>query len=148
MRVDGKNLYAFREKINEYYRSLHLTNQTDYLKQHADLTITNLKELSLGFLDELKLLEPFGAGNEEPIFRLEDIDIVNATRMGSDRNHLRLDIRDKKGNNLKLVAFFAPEAWLSLSTEDRISPLVKISENNYNGIKSVEARIVDIDIIS
>lgn len=147
VRVDGKNLYAFREKINEYYRSLHLTNQTDYLKQHADLIITNLKELSLDFLDELKLLEPFGAGNEEPIFRLEDIDIVNATRMGSDRNHLRLDIRDKKGNNLKLVAFFAPEAWLSLSTEDRISPLVKISENNYNGIKSVEARIVDIDII-
>lgn len=147
VRVDGKNLYAFREKINEYYRSLHLTNQTDYLKQHADLTITNLKELSLDFLDELKLLEPFGAGNEEPIFRLEDIDIVNTTRMGSDRNHLRLDIRDKKGNNLKLVAFFAPETWLSLSIEDRISPLVKISENNYNGIKSVEARIVDIDII-
>lgn len=147
VRVDGKNLYAFRGKINEYYRSLHLTNQTDYLKQHADLVITNLKELSLDFLDELKLLEPFGAGNEEPIFRLEDIDIVNTTRMGSDRNHLRLDIRDKKGNNLKLVAFFAPEAWLSLSTEDRISPLVKISENNYNGIKSVEARIVDIDII-
>lgn len=147
VRVDGKNLYAFREKINEYYRSLHLTNQTDYLKQHADLTITNLKELSLDFLDELKLLEPFGAGNEEPIFRLEDIDIVNTTCMGSDRNHLRLDIRDKKGNNLKLVAFFAPETWLSFSIEDRISPLVKISENNYNGIKSVEARIVDIDII-
>ncbi len=147
VRVDGKNLYAFREKINEYYRSLHLTNQTDYLKQHADLTITNLKELSLGFLDELKLLEPFGAGNEEPIFRLEDIDIVNATRMGPDRNHLRLDVRDKKGNNLRLVAFFAPETWLSLSIEDRISPLVKISENNYNGVKSVEARIVDIDML-
>ena len=145
VRVDSKNLYAFREKINEYYKSLHLTDQEDYFKNHADLDVSNLADLSLGFLDELKLLEPFGAGNEEPIFCLKDIDIINVSRMGAEQNHLRLDIRDKKGNNLKLIAFYASEKWLSLTPEDNIIPFVKLMENNFNGVKSAEARIVDIE---
>ena len=148
VRVDSKQLYAFREKINEYYKSLHLTGQEDYLKNHADLDVFSLADLSLGFLEELKLLEPFGAGNEEPIFRLLNIDIINVSRMGTEQNHLRLDIRDKKGNNLKLVAFYAPEKWLTLTPEDKIIPLIKLMENDFNGVKSAEARIVDIEIIS
>lgn len=148
VRVDSKQLYAFREKINEYYKSLHLVDQTKYLKQRADLDVANLSDLSLQFLEELKSLEPFGAGNEEPIFRLPEVDIINISHMGAEQNHLRLDIRDKKGNNLKLVAFYAPEQWLSLTSEDKIVPLIKLMENDFNGVKSAEARIVDIEIIS
>ena len=148
VRVDGKKLYEFRERINEYYKSLHLTNQEEHLRQRADLDVLNLADLSLQFLDELKLLEPFGPGNEEPIFRLPEVDIVNISRMGAERNHLRLDIRDKKGNNLKLVAFYAPEQWLTLTPEDKVVPLVKLMKNDFNGVKSVEARIVDIELIS
>ena len=144
VRVDSRNLYAFREKINEYYRSLHLVGQEEHLRQHEDLAVNNLSELSLKFIEELSLLEPFGEGNTEPIFRLQDVDIVNTTRMGSERNHLRIDIRDKAGNHMKLVAFFAPDQWLSLTSEDRISPLIKLTANEFNGVTSVEARIVDI----
>ena len=147
VRLDGKQLYAFREKINEYYRSLHLVDQEKHLRHHADLTITSLADLSLDLAEELKLLEPFGAGNEEPIFRLQDIDIANTTPMGADRNHLRIDVRDKSGNFLKLVAFFAPDQWLALTPDDRITPLIKITANEFNGVTSVEGRIVDIDMI-
>ena len=147
VRVDGKQLYAFREKINEYYRSLHLVGQEEHLRQHEDLSISNLADLSLDFIEELKLLEPFGEGNNEPIFRLQNVDIINTARMGADKNHLRIDVRDKKGTNLKLVAFFAPDEWLKLTPEDNISPLIKLTENEFNGVKSVEARIVDIDIL-
>ena len=148
VRIDGKKLYEFRERINEYYKSLHLTNQEEYLKQCADLDVLNLADLSLQFLDELKLLEPFGPGNEEPIFRLPEVDIVNISRMGAERNHLRLDIRDKKGNSLKLVAFYASEQWIALTPEDKVVPRVKLMKNDFNGVKSVEARIVDIELIS
>ena len=147
VRVDSRNLYAFREKINEYYRSLHLVGQEEHLRQHEDLVVSNLSELSLKFIEELSLLEPFGEGNTEPIFRLQDVDIVNTTRMGSERNHLRIDIRDKAGNHMKLVAFFAPDQWLSLTSEDRISPIIKLTANEFNGVTSAEARIVDIDML-
>lgn len=145
VRVEEKNLYKFREQINEYYRSLHLPDQTKYLKQQADLTIPDFSELNLKLLDELKQLEPYGPGNEEPVFRLTNVQIVGLTRMGAERNHLRLDLRDKNGKYLKLVAFFAPEDWLQLDPNiNRIEPLVKFVENDFNGVRSLEARIVDI----
>ena len=148
VRLEGEHLYQFREQINEYYRSLHLVNQEDYLKQHADLDLTDFSELNLGLLEELKQLEPYGPGNEEPIFRLRNVDLTNVTRMGAERNHLRLDLRDRNGKYLKLVAFFAPEEWLNLDPEfDRIEPLVKLIENDFNGVKSVEARLIDLVII-
>ena len=147
VRVESKHLYEFREKINEYYRSLHLKDQEKYFHQHADLDVKNLADLSLEFLDELKLLEPFGAGNEEPVFCLKDVNIVNVSRMGAEQNHLRIDIRDKNGKFFKLIAFYAPEEWLSLTPEDRIEPFIKVTENNYNGVKSVEARIVQINML-
>lgn len=147
VKVDGKNLYKFREQINEYYHSLHLKNQENYLKQHADLELTDFSDLNLNLLEELKQLEPYGPGNEEPIFRLKNVNLVNVTRMGADRNHLRLDLRDKDGKYLKLVAFYAPEKWLNLDPQfDHIEPLVKLNENEFNGIKSIEARIIDLTI--
>ena len=148
VKVEGNNLYQFREQINDYYRSLHLPDQSKYLTQHADLDLTDFSELTLDLLEELKQLEPYGPGNEEPIFSLKNTDLTNVTRMGADRNHLRLDLRDKNGKYLKLVAFYAPEQWLNLDPQlDRIEPLIKLTENDFNGVKSVEARLIDLDIL-
>ena len=145
VKLDGKNLYQFREQINEYYRSLHLTDQDKYLATKADLDVADFSDLTLDFLKDLSSLEPFGPGNEEPIFRLKDVQIQNVTRMGADRNHLRLDLRDKNGKFFKLIAFFAPEEWLNLDpATDHIEPLVKLTENDFNGVKSVEARLIDL----
>lgn len=148
VKVDGKNLYAFREKINDYYRSLHLKNQEQYFSSQADLDLADFSNLNLDLLDDLKQLEPFGPGNEEPIFRLKNVEIVGLTRMGAEKNHLRLDLRDKQGKYLKLVAFFAPEKWFTIDPDyDQIEPLVKFTENEYNGVKSLEARIIDINML-
>ncbi|MBR3328993.1 single-stranded-DNA-specific exonuclease RecJ [Candidatus Saccharibacteria bacterium] len=145
VRLKRDQLYAFREQINEYYRSLRLQNQEESFKTHADLTINNFSELNLDFLDELSLLEPYGPGNEEPIFCLKNVQILNVTRMGSDRNHLRLDLQDPSGKSLKCLAFYAPEEWLSLDPAiDQVEPLVKFTKNDFNGISSIEARIIDL----
>ena len=148
VRLEGKDLYGFREKINQYYQSLNLTDQEKYFISEADLAINDFSELDLSFLEELKKLEPYGPGNEEPIFRLKNVSIANVTRMGAERNHLRLDLRDCHGKILKCLAFFAPEKWLNLDPAfDRIEPLVKFTENDFNGVKSLEARLIDIDMI-
>ena len=135
----------FRERINDYYRSLGLTDQEKYFNITADLDVPDFSDLTLDLLSDLHALEPFGPGNEEPIFRLKGVQLQNVTRMGAERNHLRLDLRDKNGKYLKLVAFYAPEEWLNLDPQfDRIEPLVRLTENDWDGVKSVEARICDI----
>lgn len=145
VRVEQKNLYAFREKINAYYGSLNLKNQERYFNATTDLETETLADFTLDFLDDLKLLEPFGAGNEEPIFRIKNATIVEIKRMGDKGQHLRLDIRDKSGKIIKCVAFFAPEKWLSgLYADETYDFLIKPVENEWNGTRSVEARICDI----
>lgn len=147
IKVDKKNLFAFREKMNQYYSGLKLLDQSRYFDKKTDLDVKDLSEFSLDFLDELKLLEPFGAGNEEPIFRICDASITNVSRMGTDQNHLRLEMKDEKGHSLKLISFYTPEKWFTLTPEDKISPLIKVIGNDYNGVKSVEAKILDIDVL-
>lgn len=148
--VEQKNIYAFREKINNYYNSLKLKNQDQYFKVHADLELEDFSDLTLDFLDDLKSLEPFGAGNEEPIFKLKNVQIENVARMGAEQNHLRLDLKDKNNKHLKLVAFYAPEEWLNLDPTDpmlKIEPLITLTENEWGGVKSVEARLIDLNVV-
>ena len=142
--VSEDNLWSFREKINEYYRSLNLKDQEKYLKPTADLSTANLGDFSLELLQDLKQLEPYGPGNEEPIFRITTPEIVLVKRMGDKGQHLRLDIRGKDGKIIKLVAFYAPESWFSLSEIDECDFLIKPIENEWNSVRSVEGRLLDV----
>lgn len=144
VRVERKNLYAFREKINAFYKGLNLKNQDKYFNIATDLETDTLADFTLDFLDDLKLLEPFGAGNEEPVFRLKNATILEAKRMGDKNQHLRISLRDQNGKIIKCVAFFAPEKWFNLYDDVKYDFLIKPVENVWNGTRSVEARICDI----
>ena len=145
--VSREHLYAFRERINEYYLNLHLADQEKYLKSQADITTSDLKDLSLDLIEDLKQLEPFGAGNEEPIFRISGAQILETKRMGGDGQHLRVDIRGQDGGIIKCVAFFAPEEWFQLDIDSEYEFLIKLVENEWNGVRSAEARLIDINML-
>ena len=143
VRVAKESLPLFQNKINEYYNSLHLTNQERFLGTHADLATHSLNDFSLDLMDDLRLLEPFGPGNTEPVFRVSGADILSVKRMGDGGKHLRLDL--KNGNKtLKCIAFFAPERWFSLYPDERYDFLLRPAENEFRGTRSIEARLLDI----
>ena len=110
------------------------------------MEIEDLSDIDIELTENLKLLEPFGPGNEDPIFCIKNATIENKTLMGEDQNHLRLDIVDKKGNKLKLIAFYAPEKWLNLNPEIEYDIMFRPTENEFRSVRSVEGRIVDIYI--
>jgi single-stranded-DNA-specific exonuclease len=144
VRVDGAKLYEFREKINAYYDSLHLTDQEKYLRSSADLVTDNIGDFTLELMEEMALLEPFGPGNEEPIFCICGARIVEARRLGADGKHLRLDIKGKDSKIIKCIAFYAPEKWFNLYPDDVYDVLIQPVINEFRGTRSVEARLIDI----
>ncbi len=144
VRIAADKITDFKTAINNYYRSLDLKNQSAFLRPVPDLTVSDFSDFTLDLMDELKALEPFGEGNKDPIFRLENVSIASVSLMGKDKNHLRLDLEDKNRRHLKLVAFSAPEPWLRITPDSRITPLIRLTLNEFNGTKSIEARIVDI----
>lgn len=144
VQVRRENLYQFREKINTYYESLNLKDQDQFLKYHADLDIENLKDFNLDLIEDLATLEPFGPGNEEPIFCLKSAEIADSRRMGSDGSHLRLDLRARDGATVKSVAFSAPDSWFHLYDDRTYDFLVQPTVNEWNGTRSCEARLLDV----
>ena len=147
VKFEQKNLFEFRERINEYYKSLHLVEQENYFKSHAELETVDLGDISLELVEDLKLLEPFGAGNEEPVICIKSPEIVETRRMGDQGQHLRIDLRGKDGKILKCVAFSASEAWFNLDNNETYNFLIKPVENEWNGTRSVEARLIDVVMV-
>lgn len=144
VQVDREHLDEFREKINQYYTSLHLKNQDRFFDCQADLDITSLRDFNLDLVDNLSLLEPFGTGNEEPIFCLKNAFIAEKHRMGARGTHLRLDLRGRDGGIVKSVAFSAPEAWFRLDDATSHTFLIQPTMNEWNGTRSIEARLLDV----
>ena len=144
VKVETQKLDDFRKKVNEYYANLGLIEQEKYLEPQADIKLEDFSELNLALMDEIKSLEPFGNGNLEPIFQLVDVKIVRVNKMGTEGQHLRLDVVDASEKQIKLVAFNAPEEWLNLAVGARADIWINLVENEWQGNRSVEGRILRI----
>jgi single-stranded-DNA-specific exonuclease len=55
-------------------------------------------ELGLDLVTLIDQLQPFGAGNEQPVFKLAGLPLQRYEVMGQDRSHLRLVVRTPRGN--------------------------------------------------
>ncbi len=141
--ADGQ-VEEFRKKMNEYYESLNLHDQEKYLRQVADLSVRKMGEFTLELMEELRLLEPFGVGNEVPVFELPGVFVLDKKLMGAEGQHLRLLVRGEDGKTMKLIAFNAPEKWRRVESGQEANLLVNVEENEWNGLRSVEGRILAI----
>ena len=144
VKINERKIDLFRERVNDYYRSLGLSDQERFLTMQADLETDELGEFTLDFLEELKQLEPFGVGNEMPIFELKDVFILDKRLLGAENQHLRLLVRGDDGKTMKLMAFYAPESWRKVESGNKMDILVQVGENEWNGLRSVEGRIMDL----
>ncbi len=147
VRVLPEKLEAFDKKINKFYDSLNLRDQERFLEKKEDLEVNDFSEFSREFVQELNELEPFSEGNEEPVFLLKKAFLVNVRKVGKEGEHLSLRVRDKKGNTIKLVAFYAPEEWMSFSEGEKADIWVSVMENDWEGRKSVEGRILKMRLV-
>ena len=140
-----ENLSEFQSAVQSFYRGLSLQNQERFLEVAEDLAVTDLSELNAELCAKLKLLEPYGEGNPEPIWLLPDMFVLGVQKMGAEGQHLKLTVRDESGNVLKLIAFYTKEEWLEVGAGERVDVYVSLMENEWQGEKTVEGRIVRLD---
>ena len=130
-----------RHKLNEYYDSLGLKAQEKYLVRPTDLALDNLKGIDLTLYDEISQLAPFGEGNEEPLFEIR-VRVVGR-RLLKER-HLALTVADDCGNEMKMMAFYAPEEWLAVRAGDELGLQFSLMKNEWRGAAKIEATITDL----
>ena len=67
-----------------------------YVLREVDLKLDNLEGINTKLMDRLDILEPFGAGNNKPYFKIKNTKLsdYNTTKTGE---HLQLEINGKRG---------------------------------------------------
>ena len=142
--LETKNISVFRERVNEFYVRLGLVEQGRYLLPQADVEIEDFSEINEQLVTDIALMEPFGNGNPEPIFRLSHGTILHTRRMGVDGQHVKLTVRDEGARALQMLAFNAPESFFC-EPGDEVTLWFQPILNEWNGARTVEGRLLHLE---
>lgn len=139
-----ENISAFRVRVNEFYRSQKLFNQAALLLPKADVTLVNFADIHETLLEELAQLEPFGNGNPEPVFKIDQLLVINLRRMGAAGQHVKLELQDTNRKSLQFVAFGAPEHFF-VEPGEYVQVWFQPILNEWQGRRSIEGRLLHLE---
>lgn len=140
-----KNIDAFRQRVNEFYRSKDLFNQAALLLPKADIVVTNFNDVDEALLKELERLEPCGNGNPEPVFKSENMLVINLRRMGADAQHVKITLQDENVKKMEFLAFNAPESFF-VEPGEYVTIWFQPSVNEWQGRRTVEGRLLHLEL--
>ena len=143
--LPAANVDAFRERVNEFYKGLNLRDQSLLLLPKAD-TDAELEDLNEDLLGQLDTLEPYGSGNPQPIVRLSDVLVTNIRRMGDTGQHVKLTFKNDNGRSIDALAFSAPQHFF-VEPGTRVHAWTTVELNEWNGNRSVEGKLLHLEII-
>ena len=99
--MEEDNLEAFRKTIND---NCTLTDEDFEEKITIDVPMP-FSYVTEEFVQELSVLEPFGATNEKPVFAQKNIRFLRGYIMGKNKNMARFDVVDENGMRYTMVCF-------------------------------------------
>ncbi len=141
-----KNIEAFRRRVNEFYRSKDLFNQAALLLPKEDIVVTDFDAVDEVLLKELERLEPCGNGNPEPVFKSENMLVVNLRRMGADAQHVKITLQDSNRKSMEFLAFNAPESFF-VEPGEYVTFWYQPSVNEWQGRRTVEGRLLHLEAL-
>ena len=105
-------------------------------------SILPVEDLTLGFLEQLNELAPFGIGNPLPIFASRQVEVVGGPWILKEK-HLKFKMR---ANGSAVDAIWWRQAGAAQEVENaaRLDLAYSLSKNTYQGLESVQLTIKDI----
>lgn len=138
--VEKDNVDKFRKAINEHAGST-IGNEPLVPVLKADLELRG-RHLNIESAKELYALCPFGTENAEPKFVVKNARVEKKTLMGSEGQHLRLQL-SKDNAKITAVAFgFGKDC--EIREGDSITVMAHLEVNSFRGIDNAQLRIIDI----
>ncbi|WP_300759246.1 single-stranded-DNA-specific exonuclease RecJ [uncultured Brachyspira sp.] len=135
--LESANFDKFQSKIIKYAANQNFNTEKD--QDIFDLEL-NFKSIDLKLAKDLELFEPYGAGNEEPVFMSKNVKVNDIKKMQKNNKlHLRLELLqfDKKMN--AIIWNSSEEEVLKLLNSNYIDIIYKLKVNRY--ANSEDARI-------
>lgn len=138
-----------KDKLEDLYNFLadkiaSSSPNSDFIMEYdTDLSVNGV---SLELAKLLKIAEPYGNGNSEPIFKISNVKIIKADVLKGSTVRVMLVDSQVSSNIIKATAFRAADTDLGkflLTTKKSFDLIGKISINNWNQKESAEIIIED-----
>ena len=138
--LEEGNVQRFRETINAL---CDLTEQDMQMKVSIDMQLP-FPYITEQLIGELELLEPFGKGNQKPLFAEKNLRVISPRIIGKNRNVLKCRLEDADGNQMEAVYFGDVEDCLKAMEEKPVMSFTyHPSVNEYMGRRSLQVTIVN-----
>lgn len=134
----------FRKSLNDFYKESVQSPQEHHLDPKEDLTVQTIEHMNEDLVHAIGLLEPYGHGNGEPIFCIENMVVVNVRRMGNNKQHIKIRLADSRGKQLEALAFNYHEADPQPGTKVRV--WLELGMNEWRNVRSVEGRLKKLEV--
>lgn len=136
--IKEEDVPEFRKRLNE---NAVLTEEDFIPRVWIDVPMP-LEYVTEGLVEELKRLEPFGQGNEKPLFAQKGLMIRSFRVLGKNRNVVKLGLVTDTGLSMDGLLFGDGDAiQRELAGKDRIDIVYYPDVNEYNGNRTFQAVI-------
>ena len=135
--IRTKDIPVFRSRINQYARTV----QMPYPAISLDCKLRP-GYISADLLPVISMLEPFGAGNQQPLFGLFGMTLRAVQPIGNGK-HVRLSLM--RGNDhIQALKFGVSAESFPYMPGDKVDLAVRLEPNEYMGTRRVSVYIKDI----
>lgn len=131
-----------RDKVEELRQRLNencALTEEDLVPRESYDAVLPIQYAGEQLIGELELLEPFGKGNEKPLFAAGNLYVRSARIIGKNANVLKLMLEDENGFRMEALSFGDVRGDLEyIEGKERISILYYPEVNEYMGRRTVQ----------
>ena len=144
--IEENKIEVFKDFINKRFSKI----QNKLSKKNNIFFDSKISPSALNesFFSEINLLSPFGSGNPEPKFVIENLKLIKSSVVGD--KHIKSLFSGPDGSVVQSVTFNAIksdlESYLLSKKSNKINIFGKLSLNEWKGQKKVEFIIDDISV--
>jgi single-stranded-DNA-specific exonuclease len=137
-----ENLDKFVDKITEYAAEV-LENHKFEHELWVDAVLEH-QDINDNFLRLLDQMEPFGIGNEKPVFVIKDISPAEMKTVGKEQQHLHFKAVIDGGRRYSSIGFKHGKLLPKIDPYRKLDLALHLEKNVWNGRESIQFQIVDL----
>ena len=142
--IQSKNIKEFEQRFENFVQDTIKDKQlTPTIEVDAELPLNRINN---GFFKLLNQFEPFGIGNEQPIFKCNKVKAVRGSVRVVGQKHLKMDLIEENKPSVRIssIAFNQINHLDYLLNENSFDICYSLGINDWKGEKTLQAIIKDI----
>ena len=139
--IEERNIPAFRTRMNQYVRA-HTGEHPPVSMLDVDVDLQHPSLITLEEVEALSLLEPYGAGNNRPVFCLRGATLESVQGVGQNR-HLKLKLQ-KSRVNFDGIFFSVTAGECGVCAGMRVDAAFYLQVNEFRSQRSIQLQLIDL----